>query len=78
MSHDLTRVKTQIIEALGHPEAGDGLFFRNFQMLHEEDERSAVEGEQVVVLDALRQLIDEGRVRVEEGHKELIFHLVAE
>jgi hypothetical protein len=76
MSDALTRVKSQILAALAHPEAQDGLFFRNFQVLHEEDERPAVEGAQEDVLDALKQLIDEGLVRVDDGHKELIFHLI--
>lgn len=75
MPHDLERVKSQILAALKHPEAQDGLFFRNFQALHEEDERPAVEGPQVDVLDALKELIDEGKVRVDDTHKELIFYL---
>lgn len=68
-------VKNQIIEALTHPEAQDGLYFRNFQNLHEEDERPAVEGDQVLVLDALMELIGEGKVKVDDAEKEVIFHL---
>lgn len=67
------QLKRQIIEALQHPEAQEGLYFRNFYQLHEEDERTVVEGDQVQILDALKELIADGRVTMEEGGKEVIF-----
>ena len=66
-------IKQQIITALLHPEAEEGLYFRNFTILHEEDERPAVEGDQLEILEALRELIDEHRVRVDETGKEVVF-----
>ena len=72
---ELEDVKAQIVSVLAHPEAQDGLYFRNFQDLHEEDERPPVEADQVTILDALMELIGEGRVKVEDEQKEVIFHL---
>lgn len=66
-------IKAQILEALNHPEAEEGLYFRNFTNLHEEDERQIIEGDELEILDALRELIDEERVRVDETGKEVIF-----
>lgn len=68
--------KQDILQALSHPEASDGLYFRNFASLHEEDERPAVRGTQVEILDALKQLLDEGVVAVNEDAAEAIFYLV--
>jgi len=68
-------LKTQIIRALKHPEAEEGLYFRNLFHLHEEDERQPVSGEEMEILEALRELIHEGRVRMEEGGEEVVFHL---
>jgi hypothetical protein len=68
-------IKSQIMEALSHPEAQEGLYFRNFYHHHEEDERIRVEGEQVEILDALRQLIEEGKVVADDSGKEVIFSL---
>ncbi len=66
-------IKRQIIAALTHPEAEEGLYFRNFTLLHEEDERDPVEGDQLEILEALRELIEEDRVRVDESGKEVVF-----
>lgn len=75
MLSEMSEVKLQIIKALEHPEAQEGLYFRNFYALHEEDEREAVEADQVVILDALKELMSEGKVVMEEGGKEAVFHL---
>ena len=45
----IPRIKAQILQALAHPEAEEGLYFRNFVHLHEEDEREAVEGDEEVI-----------------------------
>lgn len=68
-------VKSQILKALQHPEAEEGLYFRNLWFLHEEDERPPVVADEVEILDALRELMDEGKVVMEEGGKEVVFHL---
>ena len=68
-------IKEDIVSALSHPEASDGLYFRNFSNLHEEDERPAVRGSQVEILDALKLLLEEGTVTLQEGDVEAVFHL---
>ena len=69
------KIKLTILAALEHPEAEDGLYLRNFSLLHEEDERPRVEGNQAEVLEALRELVDEGRVAVVDEGAEPIFYL---
>jgi len=69
------RVKAQIIKALEHPEAEEGLYFRNFWLLHEEDQRPAVEADEVDILDALRELLDEGKIVMDESGEEVVFQL---
>lgn len=72
---DLTGVKDQILTALRHPEAEEGLYFRNFYHLHEEDERPAVQADEVVILDALKELVMSGDVVLDESGPEAIFSL---
>ena len=69
-------LKTEILEILSHPEAEEGLYFRNFYLLHEEDERPALKIDQVQLLDALQELVEEGRVRMDDSGPEVVFHLV--
>ena len=73
---NLEVIKSQIMRALLHPEAEEGLYFQNFTTLQEEDERDAVEGDQVEILDALKLLMEEGRVRSDESGSEIVFHAV--
>lgn len=75
MNNNEDHIKTQILEALTHPEAEEGLYFRNFYHLHEEDERIKVDGEEFEILDALKDLISEGKVRADETGPEVIFFL---
>lgn len=74
MNSDLQQVKTQILAALEHPEASDGLYFRNFYHLDDEDERPVVEADEASIFDALAELIAEGRVTVGEHAQEVTFH----
>lgn len=74
---DRSAVKEQIISILGHPEADEGLYFRNFFHLHEEDERPALMASKAEALSALGELIDEGRIQIDETQDEMIFRLVA-
>ena len=76
MSSSKEEIKEQIIAALSHPEAEEGLYFRNFTNLHEEDERNAVEGDEIEILDALKDLISEERVTIDESGDEVVFFLV--
>ncbi|MBN8549016.1 MAG: hypothetical protein J0M12_06855 [Deltaproteobacteria bacterium] len=75
-SDTLGDVKSQILEALRHPEAEEGLYFRNFYHLHEEDERPAVQAEEADILDALRELVGAGKVKLDESGPEAVFTLV--
>ena len=69
-------IKSQILAALAHPEAGDGLYLRNFSHLHEEDERDPVMGDEASIVKALTELIAEGKVSIDESQGEAVFCLV--
>lgn len=71
----LKQIKAQIITALSHPEAEEGLYFRNFYHLHEEDERPAVVADEIKILDALKELISTGDVVLDETGPEAVFFL---
>jgi hypothetical protein len=68
-------IKKQIEEALRHPEAEDGLYFNNLIVVHEEEERPIVVGEESEILAALNELIDEGKVLVTKSASEQIYRL---
>lgn len=72
----MSNIKAQILEALAHPEAEDGLYLDNLRILHEAEERPAVEGTQIEVLEVLKELISEGLVKADEGHEKVVFSLV--
>ena len=67
------QIKEQLVAALSHPEAEDGLYFENLYILHEEEERPAVSGSQVEILDALKELIDEGKVVADDSGEHPVF-----
>jgi hypothetical protein len=69
-------IKAQIEAALSHPEAEDGLYFNNLIVVHEEEERPIVEGDEGDVLRVLESLIDRGLVTVEGEGDQRIYHLV--
>lgn len=73
-SHNV-RIKEEILQALAHPEAEDGLYLNNLLVVHEEEERNPVVGTQEEVLKALQELVDEGRVRQHKGSESIIFSL---
>lgn len=66
MVQNLDAIKGQIMLALRHPEAEEGLYFHNLFHLHEEDERPAVVASQEEILEALKELLDEGKVQMTE------------
>ena len=70
------KVKDQIMQALSHPEADEGLYFRNLYHLHEADERPAVEAAPEAILKALEELISEGHVQQDTSGEEPIFVIV--
>jgi len=72
-----TKVRDSIIKALSHVEAEDGLYFRNFFLLHEEDQRPGVKASTKEILSALNTLLKEGKVRVDYDELEVTFRLVS-
>lgn len=68
-------VMRSIVEALSHPEAEDGLYFRNFAILHEEDCRARVAASSPEIASALTELIKEGRVKIDFDDIETVFRL---
>ncbi len=68
-------IENQIISALSHPEAEEGLFLGNFHVLHEEDERPRVQGSEQEILDSLKKLINDGRVVADTRGEDVIFKL---
>ncbi len=73
MAQKTNDIKSQILAVLAHPEAEDGLYFRNFYQLHEEDTRSAVKGSEVEILEALNDLLQEGQITADESGPEIVF-----
>lgn len=71
----LTERKQQILQALQHPEAEEGLYFENLYQLHEEDERIAVAGSEIEILDAVRELANEKKLVVNDTGKRIIVSL---
>ncbi len=71
----LTRIKIEILSALAHPEAEDGLYFENLVNLHEDEERTAVVGSQPEVLEALKELVNERKIVMNESGEKVIFSL---
>lgn len=66
-------IKQQILAALSHPEADEGLFFTNLYYLHEEDERPQVEASEELILEAIKELLSEQKIRVDDSQEQLIF-----
>lgn len=73
----LDTIKGQILRALSHPEGEEGLYLSNLQFVHESEERPAVQGDQLHVLDALKELISEGRVVTDESGESVVFKLAS-
>lgn len=71
----IEQVKSQVLKALHHPEAEDGLYFRNLYRLHEEDSRQPVTAEKDEILTALNLLVEEGKIELDQSAGELTFHL---
>ena len=70
-----TEIKREILAALSHPEAEDGLYFNNLIIVHEEEERPIVRGEEGEVVEALRELVKAGTVETTGNGPETIYKL---
>jgi uncharacterized protein YfeS len=69
-------IKSQIIAALSHPEAEQGLYLDNLLYVHEDEERPLVDAEQEDVLECLKDLIGEGKVKMDDEGEKIIFILL--
>lgn len=72
---NLREVKSQILTALAHPEAEEGLYFSNLYILHEEDERPRVDASPLDIGKAVDELVAEGKVTVDEAGPEMVVFL---
>jgi hypothetical protein len=70
-------IKKEILAALSHPEAEDGLYFNNLIVVHEEEERPIVRGEEGQVRTVLEQLISSGAIEASGSGHETIYKLKA-
>lgn len=70
-----TTIKKEILAALSHPEAEDGLYFNNLIVVHEEEERPIVRGEESEIMLVLRQLVSSGEVETSGAGQETIYKL---
>lgn len=68
-------IKREILAALRHPEAEDGLYFNNLIVVHEEEERPIVRGEESEVRAALKELVSSGEVEQLGSGQETIYKL---
>jgi hypothetical protein len=75
--NDLT-IRKQILAALSHPEAEDGLYLNNLIVVHEEEERPLVEGEEADVLRILNKMVADGDISATGEGSQRIFSLVTQ
>ena len=68
-------LKQQILAALSHAEAEDGLYFENLLIVHEAEERPIVDGSEEDVLEALAEMIAEGSIETDESGAKVVFKL---
>jgi len=69
-------IRDQILAALSHPEAEDGLYFNNLIVVHEEEERPIVEGEETLVMQVLDDMVSDGLISVSGEGSQRIYMLV--
>ena len=74
-SSRLDSVKEQVLQALRHPEADEGLYLRNLRTLHEEDQRPAVNAGEDEIISALNELVAEGLVHIDESSGQVVFQI---
>ena len=70
------QIKQDILTALAHDEAEDGLYLNNLRVVHEEESRPPVRGSELEVLDALKELIADEKIRTDDSGEKVIFFLV--
>ena len=72
---NLSLIRQDILKALAHSEASEGLYLENLEIVHEEEERIPVRGTQLQILECLKELISEERVTVNDSGEKVIFLL---
>lgn len=75
MASDLENLKEQIITALNHAEAEDGLFFQNFIIVHESEDRQPVTTNDAGLIYALEDLVKDEKVTMAAMDGKVIFQL---
>lgn len=75
MPADISEVKQQILRALDQGDAADGLYFWNFYMPREEGGKLRVEAPQDQIIAALKELIAEGTVIMDDTGKDVTYRL---
>lgn len=73
--NNTNNIKSEILSALAHEEAEDGLFLDNFLLNHPEDERPKVSGTEAEILACIEELIAERKVKLEETGGKVVFRL---
>ncbi|MCB0353734.1 MAG: hypothetical protein KDD64_09425 [Bdellovibrionales bacterium] len=76
MNDSLEQLKKDILAALAHPEAEEGLYLENLCVVHQEEERLPVRGNPDEVLIALQLLMEEGKVLARDNGEKVAFSLV--
>jgi hypothetical protein len=71
-------IRDQIVAALSHHEAEDGLYFNNLIVVHEEEERPIVEGDETAILQVLEDMRSEGLICVSGDGNQRIYALVTQ
>jgi hypothetical protein len=71
-------LRNQIIAALSHVEAEDGLYFNNLIVVHEEEERPIVEGDESEIVNELNLMVAEGIISSVGEGSQRIFKLSAD
>jgi hypothetical protein len=77
MSNKHASLENEILEVLQHSEAEDGLFFQNFTIVHESEERQPIQSSDTDLIRALENLIIKKQVTMGAMDGKVIFKLAA-
>ncbi len=77
MSNKHASLENEILEVLQHSEAEDGLFFQNFTIVHESEERQPIQSSDTDLIRALENLIVKKQVTMGAMDGKVIFKLAA-
>jgi hypothetical protein len=77
MSNKHASLENEILEVLQHSEAEDGLYFQNFTIVHESEERQPIQSSDTDLIRALENLIIKKQVTMGAMDGKVIFKLAA-